>query len=90
MLDFIAWVILGAVLGWIASVIIGTDARQGLLLNIVVGIVGAFLAGLILSPALGIGTIDDGGFSLPALLVSLLGAVVLLAVMNLFRPGSVR
>jgi uncharacterized membrane protein YeaQ/YmgE (transglycosylase-associated protein family) len=67
-----------------------TDAQQGTLLNVVVGIVGALLAGLVLSPLLGIGTINAADFSLPALIVSLLGAVILLAVVNLFRRGSVR
>jgi uncharacterized membrane protein YeaQ/YmgE (transglycosylase-associated protein family) len=90
MLDFFAWVILGALLGWIASLIMGLDEHKGMLLNVVVGIVGAFLAGLLLSPWLGIGTIGAGGFSLPALLVSLLGAVILLALINLFRPNSAR
>jgi uncharacterized membrane protein YeaQ/YmgE (transglycosylase-associated protein family) len=60
------------------------------LLNVIVGVVGAFLAGLVLTPLLGIGTINEGSFSLPALIVSLLGAVVLLAVVNLFRQGTVR
>ena len=68
-----------------------TDAQQGALLNIVVGIVGAFLGGLIFS-ALGIGgaTINDNAFSLSSLLVSFIGAVVLLGIVNLFRRGSVR
>jgi uncharacterized membrane protein YeaQ/YmgE (transglycosylase-associated protein family) len=60
------------------------------LLNIIVGIVGAFLAGLLISPLLGVGTINQGNFSLGALLVSLLGAIVLLGVVNLIRRGSVR
>ena len=90
MLNFIAWLIVGGLMGWIASLIMGTDARQGALLNIVVGIVGAFLAGLVLTPLFGINTINQGNFSLPALLVSLLGAVILLAIVNLFRRGTVR
>src|SRR3546814_20354607 len=67
-----------------------TDAQQGILLNVVVGIVGAFLAGLILSPLFGMPSILAGSFSLGALLISLLGAVILLAIVNLFRRGSMR
>jgi uncharacterized membrane protein YeaQ/YmgE (transglycosylase-associated protein family) len=90
MLNFVSWLIVGGIIGWIASAIMRTDAEQGTLLNIVVGVVGAFVAGLVLTPLLGIGTINEGSFSLPALIVSLLGAVILLAVVNLFRQGTVR
>jgi len=90
MVNFIVWLILGAFVGWLASRIMGTDAQQGAVLNIVVGIVGAFLAGYLLTPLFGVGTINSGNFSLPALFVSLLGAIVLLGVVNLFRRGTVR
>jgi uncharacterized membrane protein YeaQ/YmgE (transglycosylase-associated protein family) len=90
MLNFVSWLIVGGIIGWLASTIMRTDAEQGTLLNVIVGVVGAFLAGLVLTPLLGIGTINEGSFSLPALIVSLLGAVVLLAVVNLFRQGTVR
>jgi uncharacterized membrane protein YeaQ/YmgE (transglycosylase-associated protein family) len=90
MLNLIIWIILGGFIGWIASMIMGTNARQGVLLDIIVGIVGAFLAGLLLTPLLGVGTINQGDFSLPGLLVSLVGAIILLAVVNLFRRGTVR
>jgi uncharacterized membrane protein YeaQ/YmgE (transglycosylase-associated protein family) len=90
MLNFIIWIILGAIIGWLASIIMRTDSGQGTLLDIVVGIVGALLAGWLLSPLFGVGTINSGDFSLPALLVSLLGAVILLAIVNLFRRGTVR
>ena len=90
LLNFIIWIIVGGIIGWLASLIMRTDAQQGALLNIVVGIVGAFLAGLVLSPLFGISTINSGNFSLPALLISLLGALILLAIVNLFRRGSVR
>jgi uncharacterized membrane protein YeaQ/YmgE (transglycosylase-associated protein family) len=88
MINFIVWLIVGAVIGWLASQLMGQ--REGLLLNIVVGIVGAFLAGLVLTPLLGIGTINQGNFSLPALIVSLLGAVALLAIVSIFRRGTAR
>lgn len=90
MINFIIWIIVGAIIGWIASRIMGTDGQQGTLLDIVVGVVGAFLAGWFLSPLFGIGTINEGNFSIPALLVSLLGAVLLLAVVKLFRRGTAR
>jgi uncharacterized membrane protein YeaQ/YmgE (transglycosylase-associated protein family) len=84
-MSFIAWLIVGGLLGWVASMIMGTNDRQGIILNIVVGIVGAFLGGLLLSPLFGTGTINQGDFSISSLLVSLVGAVILLAVVNFFR-----
>lgn len=90
MINFIVWIILGGILGWIAGLIMHTDAQQGAILNIIVGIVGAFLAGMFLSPFFGVATINQNNFSLPSLLVSLLGAVILLAIVNLFRRGAVR
>jgi uncharacterized membrane protein YeaQ/YmgE (transglycosylase-associated protein family) len=90
MINFIVWIILGGLLGWIASMIMGTNAQQGTLMNIVVGIVGAFLAGWVLTPLLGIATINQNNFSIPALGISLLGAVILLAIINFFRRGALR
>jgi uncharacterized membrane protein YeaQ/YmgE (transglycosylase-associated protein family) len=90
MINFIVWLIVGGIIGWLASLVMRTDAQQGTLLNIVVGIVGAFIAGLVLTPIFGIGTINSGNFSLPAMLLSLLGAIILLAVVNLFRRGTAR
>ena len=84
-MSFILWLIVGGLLGWVASMIMGTNDTQGKLLNIVVGIVGAFLSGLLLAPLFGTGTINQGDFSFSSLLVSLVGAVVLLAIVNMFR-----
>ena len=78
-MNIIIYLIVGAIVGYMASKIMNTNSQQGLLLDIVVGIVGAFLAGLVLSPLLGIGTINDA-ITLPTVLVSLLGAVILLAI----------
>ena len=89
-MNFIIWLIAGGLVGWAASVIMRTDARQGLLVNIIVGVLGAFVAGVVLTPLLGVSTINQSNFSLPALLVSLLGAVALLGVVNLFRRGGLR
>jgi uncharacterized membrane protein YeaQ/YmgE (transglycosylase-associated protein family) len=88
-MGIIVWLIVGGVVGWLASIIMRTDAQQGMLLNIIVGIVGALIAGFVVSPMLGIGTINEG-ISVATFLVSLVGAVILLAIVNLFRRGSVR
>ena len=89
-MNFIIWLIVGGLVGWVASMIMGTNARQGIILNVVVGIVGAFLAGIVLTPLLGISTINQNNFSVPALLISLGGAVILLFVVSLFtRRGGV-
>lgn len=89
-MNFIIWLVVGGLIGWVASLIMRTDAQQGLFLNIVVGIVGSLLGGWFLSPLLGISTINQGNFSIGGLLVSLLGAIVLLAVVNLIRKKTVR
>jgi uncharacterized membrane protein YeaQ/YmgE (transglycosylase-associated protein family) len=88
-MGILVWLIVGGVVGWLASIIMRTDAQQGVLLNVIVGIVGALLAGFIISPLIGVGTINDG-VTLSSFLVSLVGAVILLAIVNLFRRGSVR
>lgn len=85
-MGFIVWLIIGGVVGWLASLIMRTDAQQGILMNIIVGIVGAFVAGLIFSG----GTINQDPLDITSILVSLVGAVILLAVVNLIRRGSVR
>ena len=86
-MNLIIWLIIGGVVGWLASLIMRTDAQQGIILNIVVGIVGAVIAGLLL----GGGNINNSDpLDLTNILWSLLGAVILLAVVNLVRRGSVR
>ena len=85
MINFIIWIIAGALIGWAASIIMRTNNRQGLISDIIVGIVGAFVGGYFLSPLFNVGTINEGDFSIPALLVSLGGAVILLAISKLFR-----
>lgn len=88
-MNLIVGLIVGGLIGWLASLIMGTDAQQGALLNIIVGVVGAFLAGVLFSPTLGTGTINQSNVSLASLLVSLLGAVILLAIVHFFRRGTV-
>ncbi|WP_310038453.1 MULTISPECIES: GlsB/YeaQ/YmgE family stress response membrane protein [unclassified Sphingomonas] len=89
-MNLIVLLVVGGVLGWLASIVMRTDAQQGIFLNIVVGIVGALLAGLIITPLIGGASITDGSFSVTSLLISFLGAVVLLGIVNLVRRGSVR
>jgi uncharacterized membrane protein YeaQ/YmgE (transglycosylase-associated protein family) len=84
-MNFIIWLIVGGIVGWVASLIMRTSGQQGLILNVLVGIIGAFVAGLVLTPLLGIATINQSDFSLPALIVSVVGAVILLAVVNLLQ-----
>jgi len=82
--------VVGGVLGWLASIVMKTDGQQGIILNVVVGIVGALLAGYVITPLIGGAPITSGAFDIKALLVSFLGAVVLLAIVNLIRRGRVR
>ena len=86
MLSWIIFIVVGGICGWLASIIMRTNAQQGIIMNIVVGIVGAVIAGLIL----GRGNINESGLSIETFLWSLLGAVILLAIVNLVRRGSVR
>lgn len=89
-MNLIIWLVVGGLIGWVASLIMKTDAQQGMVLNIVVGIVGALLGGWLLSPMVGAGTVNQGDFSLMGLLVSLAGAIILLVVVNLVRRGTAR
>jgi uncharacterized membrane protein YeaQ/YmgE (transglycosylase-associated protein family) len=82
--------IVGGIIGWLASIVMRTDAQQGIILNVVVGIVGALLGGFLLSSLIGGAPITSGAFDARSLLVSFLGAVILLAIVNLFRRGSLR
>ncbi|KQV60198.1 transglycosylase [Pelomonas sp. Root1217] len=89
-MNLIVWLIAGGVIGWIASLLMRTDGEQGVILNVLVGIVGAAIGGWLISPMVGIPSINQGSLSLGALAVSLLGAVVLLAIVNLIRRGTTR
>jgi uncharacterized membrane protein YeaQ/YmgE (transglycosylase-associated protein family) len=90
MINFIVWLAIGGVIGWLASLVMKTDGQQGIFLNVVVGIVGAALGGFLISPLVGVATINQDTFSVGALVVSFLGAVILLAIVNMFRRTSVR
>ncbi len=89
-MNFILWLIVGGIIGWLASKVMKTDAQQGIFMNIVVGIVGSFLGGFLLAPLFGTGTINAKDFSLMSLGVSFLGAVILLAIVNLIFRGRAR
>lgn len=88
-MNIIIWLIVGGIVGWLASLVMKTDAQQGIILNVVVGIVGAIIAGFVVSPLVGIASIN-AGISLGSMLLSLAGAIILLAIVNLIRRGRVR
>ncbi|MEO8017494.1 MAG: GlsB/YeaQ/YmgE family stress response membrane protein [Pseudomonadota bacterium] len=89
-MGIILWLVIGGVVGWLASVVMRRDGSQGIILNVVVGIVGSVLGGWLLSPMLGAPTINSGIISVGSLLVSFLGAVILLAIVNLISRNRVR
>lgn len=84
-MDIVLWIVLGALAGWIASIITRTDESQGWLGNIVVGIIGAFIGGLVLKL---FGANGVTGFNVPSLLTAILGAVVLLSLIKGFRRSD--
>ncbi len=84
MVGIIVWLIVGGVVGWLASLVMRTDGQQGILLNIVVGIVGAFIAGLIFGGGI------NQAITVTTFITSLIGAIILLEIVNLIRRGSVR
>lgn len=88
-MGIIIWLVMGGIVGWIASMIMGTNGRQGIILNVVVGIVGALIGGWLIGPLLGAGSINDG-ISVMSFIVSLIGAVILLAIVGLFQRRSTR
>jgi uncharacterized membrane protein YeaQ/YmgE (transglycosylase-associated protein family) len=87
MINFIIWLIIGGIIGWLASIVMRTDAQQGIVLNVIVGIVGSFIGGLVLRS---FGKINNNDFSISSLIAAFVGACVLLAIVNLVRRGSVR
>ena len=85
MVGLLIWLVIGGVVGWLASIVMRTDAQQGIFLNVIVGIVGAFIGGLLFG-----GNINSGVITPTTFLVSLVGAIILLAIVNLVRRGAVR
>ncbi len=90
MINFLLWLVAGGVLGWVASVVMLADGQQGVFMNLMVGIFGAALGGWFLSPMVGLITLNQNEFSVGGLLVAMVGAIVLLSVYNVFRPGPAR
>jgi uncharacterized membrane protein YeaQ/YmgE (transglycosylase-associated protein family) len=90
MTNVIVWLVIGAVSGWLASLVTKTENPEEILLYVMVGIAGAVLAGWVVSPLVGAGTIHQAHFSLPSLPVSLVGAAIVLAAVNLFRRDALR
>jgi uncharacterized membrane protein YeaQ/YmgE (transglycosylase-associated protein family) len=89
-MGIIMWLIIGGVVGWLASIVMRRDGSQGIILNIVVGIVGSVLGAWLIGPLVGAPSINSGEISVASLLVSFLGAVILLAIVNLITRRSVR
>lgn len=88
-MNIVVWLVIGGLIGWAASMLMGTDGRQGIILNVVVGIVGAFLGGWLFGGAFG-STINQGNLSLSGLMVSLVGAIILIGIVKFFRGASLR
>lgn len=88
-MSIIIWLVMGGLVGWVASMIMGTNGQQGIILNVVVGIIGAAIGGWLIGPMVGAGSINEG-FTIMSFVVSLVGAVILLAVLSLFQRSSAR
>lgn len=89
-MNLVIWLIGGGVIGWLANKLLGSDDRQGLIVNVFVGMAGAITGGWLVSPLVGAGTLNPWNFGLPALLVSFFGAAILLAFIDLFRSDDAR
>ncbi len=81
-MEIIAFLVLGGIAGWIASLLMGTDASQGIFLNIIVGVIGAFIGGMVFNA---FGSSGVSGFNIYSLVVAVIGAVILLGIVRLFR-----
>jgi len=82
-MSFIVWLIIGGIIGWLASMVMKTDAQQGIILNVVVGIVGSWIGGWLIAPLI-------GGAGFMGYVSAFIGAIILLAIVNLLRRGKVR
>ena len=90
MVNFAIWLVVGAVIGWVAALLMRDDEDQGVFVNVLVGIAGALVAGWLIAPYIGVKVVHPGVFNFGALAVALVGAVVLLAVMSVLRRGRRR
>ncbi len=89
-MNILIWLVVGGVIGWIASLIVGTDAQQGVLLNVIVGIVGALIGGWLISPMVGVGTINDGCLQPGGARCVAGRGRILLVIVNLIRRATAR
>lgn len=90
MIDFIIAIVVGGIIGWLASIVMRTDAQQGIFLNIIVGCIGSILGRFLLGGLIGGGHLRGDAFDPKTLLTAFLGALILLAIVNLVRRGRVR
>jgi uncharacterized membrane protein YeaQ/YmgE (transglycosylase-associated protein family) len=88
-MNIIIWLVVGGLSGWLASKFMDIGGEQGILRDVVIGVAGAVLGGWFLTPLLGVATINQSDFSLPSLVVSLLGAIGLLAIVRIVRSSAV-
>lgn len=86
-MGILIWLVVGGVVGWIASLIMKTDGSQGIVLNVVVGILGALIAGYFISPLVGVASINQNALNIGSILVSLVGAIILIGIVKLVRGG---
>lgn len=89
-MNLVVWLLIGGLLGWGASHLMRTDPEQGLFMNVVVGVVGALIGGWLIGPLFGTPGAENGAFTLTGVVVALLGAVLLLALVSVFRRGRLR
>lgn len=89
-MNVLIWIVVGGLIGWFASKILTTDGQHGIALNVVIGIVGAQIGGWVLSPMLGISSVNQNDISIPGLLVSLTGAIALLGIVKFLRTYNLR
>jgi len=87
-MNVLVWLVIGGFVGWVASMLMNTDGQQGILMNVIIGIVGAVLGGWLLGGYFGSSTINQGDLSLNSLFVSLIGAVVLIALLKVVRRAT--
>ncbi len=87
-MNLIIWLVVGGLIGWVASMFMGTDGSQGIVLNVIVGIVGAVLGGWLLGGMIGGDSINQGDFSISGLVVSFIGAVILLFIVKMVRGAA--
>jgi uncharacterized membrane protein YeaQ/YmgE (transglycosylase-associated protein family) len=90
MINLTIWLVAGSAIGWFASVLMRTATQRGIALNMVSAVAGAVIAGWMILPVVGAGTINQSEFSFFSLIIAMIGAVAVLAAVKFVRPGTVR